>query len=98
MPPLDLLVGNQEAVSPGANQMFHVSMLVPSGFEIVKIKITPEGQKRISKLLAKGEFGSCLGCEHEFTAEDIEAGKRKCGQCETCYNGTLYAIRKKRTT
>jgi hypothetical protein len=71
---------------------------IATEFDLVKVNVTKAGEERIRRLSAVGKYGACLGCEHAFTEQEIKDGKKKCGQCETCYNGSLYAFKKRRTT
>lgn len=59
-------------------------------FDVVKIKVTKEGQERVERLIA-ADF--CLGCEQPLKRD--EGGKliHVCGQCKTCYCATRRAIR-----
>ena len=74
--------------------MSEVMFCVAKEFDVVKVKMTKEGSDRVERLTAVGEHGACLGCERAFEDGEIT----RCGQCHTCYNGTLYAISKKKTT
>jgi hypothetical protein len=82
----------------GDNAVIETMLRIPTEFAVVKIKVTKAGEDRIRRLTAIGPFGACLGCEHVFTEQEVKDGYKKCGQCETCYNGTMYRISKGQTT
>lgn len=55
------------------------------------IRLTEQGQQRRDRLLAENR---CLGCEKQFE----EGEGKSLGLCQTCYNGTIYRINKKKVT
>jgi NifB/MoaA-like Fe-S oxidoreductase len=60
-------------------------------YDVVRVRVTEEGQARVERLTAENR---CLGCEAEHQAE----AKVTCGQCATCYPASMRAIRNKQTT
>jgi hypothetical protein len=69
--------------------MPEVMFRVATEFSVVKVKVTDEGQERVDRLSAEAR---CLGCEETLS------GKVRCGLCDTCYQGTRNAIRKKQVS
>jgi hypothetical protein len=60
-------------------------------WDVVKVKISTEVEKRVVQLRAEGK---CLGCE-----EPLTKGERVSrGLCMTCYHGARYAMKRRRTS
>jgi hypothetical protein len=55
-------------------------------WDVVRVRVTEEGRKRIERLLAENR---CLGCEEPFA----DGEKVCCGQCTTCYPASMKGIR-----
>ncbi len=71
--------------------MSDVWVRVAKEFDVIKVKVSKEGEKRLAILQQEGK---CLGCERE-----LEQGERiTCGMCATCYNAALKAFKKKKVT
>lgn len=71
--------------------MSEIVFRVAREFDVVKIRVTADVEKRIAQLQADGR---CLGCE-----EKIKSGDRVSrGLCGTCYHGARYAMKRRRTS
>lgn len=71
--------------------MSEVAFRVAKEWDVVRVRVTDEGQKRIDLLLPEGR---CLGCE-----EKLQPGEQhKCGLHPTCYQAARRAINAKRVT
>lgn len=71
--------------------MSEVVIRVVKEYQLVTVRISKPVQSRINRLKSRGQ---CLACEKKFVA-----GERVTrGDCATCYNGALHAIRKGKVT
>lgn len=71
--------------------MSEVVFRVVREWDVVKVKISTDIERRIETLRAEGK---CLGCE-----EPLPKGKRVSrGLCATCYHGARYAMTRRRTS
>lgn len=59
---------------------------VATEFNVVKVKVTDEGQAHIDKMTQEGR---CLGCEEPLQPDD----RPRRGLCSTCYCGVLNAVK-----
>jgi hypothetical protein len=67
--------------------MITTQVLVPiTAVTMTTVTMTPEGQARRDRLLAKR---CCLGCERSL----FENEQTRCGQCDTCYQASRLKIR-----
>jgi len=66
--------------------------------EVVKVRVSKEHQARVDRLTAEHR---CLGCERKLATKEVDVGgvvvtriieKVSCGQCTTCYSGSLRSI------
>ncbi len=64
--------------------MSEIAFRVVKEWDVVKVRITDEGQKRIDLLLSQNR---CLGCEEKIA----EGEKTKCGLHPTCYHAARRA-------
>jgi hypothetical protein len=69
--------------------MSEVTFRVVKEFDVVKVRITAEGEARVKRLTAARK---CLACECDLV------GKTVCGCCESCDQTQRYAMRKGLTT
>lgn len=60
---------------------------VAKEFDVVKVRVSREGQERIARLQCEKK---CLGCEEKF----VEDERSRRGLCATCYGGVMNAVRK----
>ena len=66
--------------------MIEVAFRVVREWDVVKVKLTNEGEERVNRLTAEGK---CLACECE-----LEPGQKVvCGCCVSCDQSQRYAIR-----
>lgn len=71
--------------------MTEVAFRVAKEWDVVTIRISDSGQKRVAQLLSQNR---CLGCEEKHD----EGQEVKCGQCPTCYQASRRAITAKRVS
>jgi hypothetical protein len=85
--------GNEECTDAARKKgrMSEVAFRVAKEWDVVRVRVSDEGTRRVAKLLADGR---CVACE-----EPIEAGEQvKCGQCATCYQAARRAIKAKKVS
>ena len=71
--------------------MATVEFCVATEFNVIRVKVTPEGEKRAARLTKEGR---CLACERKL----VEGERVRCGQCDTCYPATLRRIKQRKIT
>lgn len=71
--------------------MADIEFRVATEFNVVKVRVTKEGEQRVDSLTKKH---CCLGCEKQLTEED----RVRRGLCDTCYQGMKNAVNKQRVT
>lgn len=71
--------------------MSEIAFRVVKEWDVVKVRVSDAGQKRITTLLSQNR---CLGCEEKLA----DGQPPKCGQCATCYQAARRAIEAKRVS
>lgn len=64
--------------------MSEIAFRVAKEWDVVRVRISEHGLKRVTALLAEGK---CVACE-----EPLLGQTPKCGQCPTCYQAARRAI------
>lgn len=70
--------------------MLEVVFRVVKEFDVVKVKLTAEGEERLARLTAERK---CLACECSVVGQKVV-----CGCCVACDQSQRYAMRKGITT
>ena len=71
--------------------MSEIAFRVVREWDVVKVRISDDGQRRIDELVAQNR---CVGCEEKFA----DGEQPKCGLHATCYQAARRAINAKRVS